>query len=145
MHESIALRATIEALLAEFAYLLDHGLADRAVALFTDDAVFASPAVTLRGAAEIVAGFQARARQTHVTRHLHSNLHLVVESSERAAATVVLTLYRSDAGLGAPRPFLIADCHDVYVLGADGRWRFAERAIVPVFVTQPRPAPQGER
>jgi len=148
MPEAIALRGAIESLLAELAYRLDHGLADQAVALFTDEAVFASPAVTLRGGAELAAGFQMRARQTHVTRHLHSNLRVMAEGADRASATVVLTVYRADGpDRGAPRPFLVADCQDVYQRGADGHWRFAARTITPVFVAQPRPTatPEGVR
>ncbi len=138
-------RNAIEALLAEFAYLLDHGQADQAVALFTDDAAFVSPLATLRGRAELSAGFAARARQPHVTRHVHTNLHLLVEGSDRARATVVLTLYRHDGpGPGPPRPFLVADCLDVYARGGDGCWRFAERTIVPVFVARAAPAPGAE-
>lgn len=149
MTESTApLRSVIEALLAEFAYLLDHGQADQAVALFTEGAAFVSPLATLRGRAELTAGFAARARQTHVTRHVHANLHLVAAGPDRARATVVLTLYRADGpGVGVPRPFLVADCLDVYERGTDGRWRFAERTIVPVFVAQAEaaaPASSGE-
>jgi ketosteroid isomerase-like protein len=148
IESTAALRSAIEALLAEFAYLLDHGQADQAVSLFTEGAAFVSPLATLRGRAELTAGFAARARQTHVTRHLHTNVRVEAEGSDRARATVVLTLYRADGpGMGVPRPFLVADCLDTYERGADGRWRFAERRIVPVFVARPEtaaPAPGGE-
>ncbi|MEW6269703.1 MAG: nuclear transport factor 2 family protein [Thermodesulfobacteriota bacterium] len=148
MIESAAsLRNAVEALLAELAYLLDHGQADQAVALFTEDAAFVSPLATLRGRAELTAGFAARAAQTHVTRHLHSNLRIAAEGADRARATVVLTVYRAEGpGPGLPRPFLVADCLDVYERGGDGCWRFAERTIVPIFVARreaPAPAASG--
>ncbi len=144
MIEPFAHRVAIEALLAELAYRLDHGHADEAGELFTDDATFATPMVTLRGAAELAAGFAMRARQTHVTRHVHSNLRLQFEDECRAVGTAVLTVYRDEtASGGATRPFLVADCHDVFARGADSRWRFAERTITPVFITQPRPIPES--
>ena len=135
MESTAILRGEIEQLLATFAYLLDHGRADEAVALFSEDGAFVSPLATLRGRAELTAGFGARARQTHVTRHLHANLYLRRESDDRARATVALTVYRtSGPQLASPRPFLVADCEDAYERGPDRVWRIAERAIVPVFV-----------
>ena len=143
MIEPLLHRVAIEALLSELAYRLDHGRADDAGELFTDDATFAAPVVTLRGAAELAAGFGMRARQTHVTRHVHSNLRLQLED-DRAVGTAVLTVYRDEiTGSAATRPFLVADCHDVYVLGADNRWRFAERTIAPVFFVAHVPPTQS--
>ena len=128
-------RSEIDQLLATFAYLLDHGRADEVAALFTEDGAFVSPLATLRGRAELTAGFGTRARQTHVTRHLHANLYLRPESDHRARGTVALTVYRAPGPqLAPPRPFLVADCEDAYERGPDHVWRIAERAIVPVFV-----------
>lgn len=132
-------RPVIEALIAEIAHALDHGRADVVPELFTEAGVFASPLVTLTGRAELVAGFGARARQTHVTRHVHTNLRLVADGPERLRGTTVLTVYRADGPEPGPaRPFMVGDCDDIYERGTDGRWRVAERRITPVFLSPPR-------
>jgi hypothetical protein len=54
-------RADIEALNIEYAWLLDHGHADRLDSLFTDDAVLQLPSGTFSGRAEIRAYAARRA------------------------------------------------------------------------------------
>jgi ketosteroid isomerase-like protein len=137
-------RDDIEALVAEIAWCLDHGQADRVPHLFTDAGVFASPLATLSGRAELVAGFGARARQTHTTRHVHANLRLVADGPERLRGTTILTVYRADGPEPGPaRPFMVGDCDDVYERGADGCWRVAERRIAPTFLSLPKPGGSG--
>jgi ketosteroid isomerase-like protein len=134
-------RDDIEALIAEIAHALDHGRADSVPELFTEAGVFASPLATLRGRAELVTGFGARARQTHVTRHLHTNLRLVAAGPDRLRGTSILTVYRAEGPEPGPaRPFMVGDCDDVYERGADGRWRVAERRIAPTFLSLPPPS-----
>lgn len=137
-------RDLIDALVSEIAWAIDHGRADLVPDLFTETGAFISPLATLTGRDELVAGFGARARQTHVTRHVHSNLRLVADGPERVRGTTILTVYRADGPEPGPaRPALVADCDDVYERGADGRWRVAERRIAPTFLSLPPPAPKG--
>lgn len=129
---------TLEALVAEVAWRLDHGAADRVAELFTETGAFVSPLATLTGRAELAAGFGMRARQSHTTRHVHSNLRCV-RDGDAVLGTSILTVYRHDGdGPGTPRPFLVGDCEDRFACDAGDTWRIAERRIVPVFLNLPR-------
>ena len=53
MTAAARLRAEIDAVLADWAYHLDHGELDELAELFTEDALFVTGALELRGRAEI--------------------------------------------------------------------------------------------
>jgi ketosteroid isomerase-like protein len=133
--EMAVLRAEIAALVDEFAYLVDHGRAEEVVDLLTEDAVFASSAGEDRGRAALSARFAARARAAdRTTRHVCANLRLEVLAPDRVRGTVGVAVYRHDgAGMGRPIPLSVGDWEDLYVRGADGRWRMAERRFVRAF------------
>ena len=150
MTAATLLRAEIDAVLADWAYHLDHGQLDELVELFTEDALFVTGAVELRGRVKIKNRYLERT-VVRSTRHTYSGLR--VSAIEGDQETVPAT-----AGDRAPRPvrvrawstwvnyaanaappvddvgvYLVADFDDVLTWCADERWRISERRIIPVF------------
>ncbi len=128
-------RQAIEQLVAEHAWLIDHGQADRVAALFTEDARLLGIGPDKIGQAAIRAWTAERAAMTgRRSRHVQSNLRLVAVSPNECRGTVVLTLYRHDGpGKADPAPLMVAEYDDTYRKGADDVWRFAERRLSVLF------------
>jgi hypothetical protein len=135
-----AVRAGIEALVVEFAWLVDHGRAAELPDLFTPDGVFLATGIELRGREALEARFSTRgARQDRTSRHVCTNLRIEMDGADRARGTVVLINYRHDGeGMGPPVPLLVGEWDDEYARGADGRWRFASRRLSRVFASEGR-------
>lgn len=137
MHDAIdsGMRQAIEQLVAEHAWLIDHGQADRVAALFTEDARLLGIGPDKVGQAAIQAWAAERAAMTgRRSRHVQSNLRLVAVSAVECRGTVVLTLYRHDGpGKAEPAPLMVAEYDDTYRKREDGVWRFAERRLSVLF------------
>jgi len=147
------LRAEIDAVLADWAWHLDHGDFAAVAGLFTEDALFVTGAVELRGRSAIENRYTER-EQVRTTRHTYSGLR--VSAADDGAPSGTGTVAGSGTGHGArparvralstwvnfavnrPAPvddvgvYLVADFHDVLTWCADERWRISERRIVPV-------------
>lgn len=144
MTDELAARTAIEALVAEFAWRIDHGEAARVPELFTPDGRFAVPGSAVVGVDQLVEAFVARENQKHTTRHVCTNLRLEMLAEDRARGSVLVTLYRNDGPLaGGVTPFAVNDYEDRYQRGDDGRWRFAERCVVPIFMVQAAEDPEA--
>ena len=138
------LRAEIDAVLAEWAWHLDHGDYDAVVELFTENALFITGAVELRGRPAIKNRYTERL-VVRSTRHTYSGLRVepVAEDSSAAAdGRPALVRVRStwvNFAVNAPAPaddvgvYLVADFDDVLTWCDDDRWRISERRITPVF------------
>jgi ketosteroid isomerase-like protein len=150
------LRAEIDAVLADWAYYLDHGQLDELAELFTEDALFVSGDLEFRGRVKIKNRYLERT-VVRSTRHTYSGLR--VSASEGVQETVPATATATaTAGDGTPRPvrvrawstwvnyaanaappvedvgvYVVADFDDVLTWCADERWRISERRIIPVF------------
>ncbi len=147
--QALLLRAEIDAVLADWAYHLDHGQLDELAGLFTEDALFITGGVELRGRVKIKNRYLERT-VARTTRHTYSGLRVSVIGADPGAVRV--------ADGGAARPvlvrawstwvnyaanaappvddvgvYLVADFHDVLTWCADERWRISERRIIPVF------------
>jgi len=152
------LRAEIDAVLADWAYYLDHGQLDELAELFTEDALFVSGDLEFRGRVKIKNRYLERT-VVRSTRHTYSGLRVSaiegVQESVPATATATAT---ATAGDGTTRPvlvrawstwvnyaanaappvedvgvYVVADFDDVLTWCADERWRISERRIIPVF------------
>jgi len=138
------LRAEIDAVLADWAWHLDHGDYAALVELFTENALFITGAVELRGRSAIKNRYTER-RVVRSTRHTYSGLRVepVAEDSSAAAdGRPALVRARStwvNFAVNAPAPaddvgvYLVADFDDVLTWCDDDRWRISERRIIPVF------------
>ena len=128
-------RQAIEHLLAEHAWLIDHGQAGGVAALYTEDARLFGIGPDKLGQAAIRAWAAEReAMAERRSRHVQSNLRLVAFSPEECRGTVVLTLYRHDGpGRADAAPLMVAEYDDTCRKCPDGAWRFAERRLSVLF------------
>ena len=146
---AVGLRAEIDAVLADWAYCLDHRRLDELAALFTEDALFVTGALELRGRAEIKNRYLERTA-ARTTRHTYSGLRVsavradreavsaAADGPARPAAVRAWSTWVNYAANAAPPVedvgvYLVADFDDVLTWCADGRWRLSERRIIPVF------------
>ena len=142
--EELLLRAMIDAVLADWAWHLDHGDYAAVAGLFTEDALFVTGAVELRGRSAIENRYTER-EQVRTTRHTYSGLRVsVAEEGYRTDTDDPPTQVRAQStwvnyAVNGPAPaddvgvYLVADFHDVLTWCADERYRISERRIVPVF------------
>ena len=140
--EALLLRAEIDAVLADWAWHLDHGDYAAVAGLFTADALFVTGAVELRGRSAIENRYTER-EQVRTTRHTYSGLRVSAAGAEpgpggrparaRALSTWVNYAVNGPAPVDDVGVYLVADFHDVLTWCHDDRWRISERRIVPVF------------
>jgi ketosteroid isomerase-like protein len=146
------LRAEIDAVLADWAWYLDHGDFDAVAALFTTDALFVTGAVELRGRAAIKNRYSERGL-ARTTRHTYSGLRVSPVAGDpgtdpgtdpstgadgrparvRARSTWVNFAVNAPAPVDDVGVYLVADFEDELTWCEDDRWRISERRIVPVF------------
>jgi len=142
--ETALLRALIDTVLADWAWHLDHGDYAAVAELFTEDALFVTGGVELRGRSAIEHRYTERER-VRTTRHTYSGLRVSVaeegydpDTAAPPARLRAVSTWVSYAA-GGPAPvdevgvYLVADFHDALTWCADERYRFSERRIVPVF------------
>jgi uncharacterized protein (TIGR02246 family) len=138
---AVLLRAEIDAVFADWAWYLDHGDYDAVAELFTEDALFVTGALELRGRSAIKNRYTERV-VVRSTRHTYSGLRVSAiagdADSGRPAAVRAYSTWVNFA-VNAPAPvddvgvYLVADFHDVLAWCDDDRWRISERRIIPVF------------
>ena len=128
-----------ERLTYRYCRFADCGEASRLAELFTEDGVFPTPDMTLRGRLEIARTFAAREALTDLqTLHLCTNIDVDVVDESFARGWVNLCLFRRwrDGGTTAPvpvtTPSLVATYEDTYAR-VDGRWLLATRTQRVVF------------
>ncbi len=128
-----------ERLVTRYCHLIDHGEAARVAELFTQDGVWKSAEVTMKGREELVAGFGARQANTaRMSRHVCNNLLVDVIDADHATGCVYLTLYRHDGKESRTvsplkGPVFVGEYRDRFERTDDG-WRFAHREIDVSFV-----------
>jgi ketosteroid isomerase-like protein len=129
----IRTRREIEAVLMEWSWLIDHGRAQEAAALYTQDAEQSIAGVTASGIEAIAQGLKRRAEMTgRTSRHVISNLRLAIAADATVDVTWILTLYRSDDANKPAKPILVGDVLDRFRKEATG-WKIRSRKVVPVF------------
>jgi hypothetical protein len=139
---AIVLRAEVDAVLADWAWYLDHGDYDAVAALFTENALFVTGAVELRGRTAIKNRYSERT-VARTTRHTYSGLRVSPAAGAPGAAggrpaRVQARSTWVNFAVNAPAPadevgvYLVADFEDELTWCEDDRWRISERRIVPV-------------
>jgi len=142
--EQLLLRLEIDALNAEFAYLIDHDQSDRVAELFTEDGVYGrSTGQRSAGRDAIRQSYQRRKDHgVRTARHIFSNLRLTPIADGLVSGTCILTLFAKDGPPPHPAdPLVIADYDDIYERCADGRWRFKQRIITWIFAREGAASP----
>jgi len=142
--EVALLRVLVDVVLADWAWHLDHGDYAAVAGLFTEDALFVTGGVELRGRSAIEHRYTERER-VRTTRHTYSGLRVSVAEEDystdsaappakvRAQSTWVSYAVNGPAPVDDAGVYLVADFHDVLTWCADERYRISERRIVPVF------------
>jgi SnoaL-like protein len=137
--ETLLAERDCERLTYRYCRFADCGEASRLAELFTEDGVFSTPDMTLRGRLEIARTFAKREVLTDLqTLHLCTNIEVEVLDELFARGCVNLCLFRRwrDAGTTAPvpvtTPSLVAAYEDTYER-VDGRWLLATRNQRVVF------------
>jgi hypothetical protein len=142
--ETALLRTLIDVVLADWAWHLDHGDYAAVAELFTEDALFVTGAVELRGRSAIEHRYTERG-QVRTTRHTYSGLRVSVADEDyrtatdappdqvRAQSTWVSYAVNGPAPVDDVGVYLVADFHDVLTWCPDERYRISERRILPVF------------
>ena len=139
---AILLRAEVDAVLADWAWYLDHGDYDAVAALFTENALFVTGAVELRGRTAIKNRYTERT-VARTTRHTYSGLRVSPAAGAPSAADGRPSRVRAcstwvNFAVNAPAPadeagvYLVADFEDELTWCEDDRWRISERRIIPV-------------
>jgi len=139
------LRVEIDAVLADWAWHLDHGDYDALAALFTPDALLVTGGAELRGRAAIKSRYTERTG-ARTTRHLYSGLRVGPADGEpergtgaagrpdrvRARSTWVNYAVNAPAPADDAGVYLVADFDDLLTWCDDDRWRISRRRIIPV-------------
>jgi hypothetical protein len=134
--ELALIRCEIEALNAEFAYLIDHDQSERVPDLFTETGSYGrNTGERSTGRAALMEAYAQRAaRGTRTARHVFTNLRLVPETVDRIRGTVLLILFAEDGPPPHPAEInLVSEYEDIYERGADGVWRYAARTVTRLF------------
>ena len=134
--DRLNVRAELEALNVELWYRVDHQGGEGVAELFTEDGIYSVPGGRNVGRAAIAESYLRRAaRGPRLSRHVHSNLRVTIESADRARGVSVLTLWARDgeAPMALVLPVSVSDVVDDYVRGEDGTWRIAHRHITAAF------------
>lgn len=128
----------IQALVTEFAHLIDRGLQHQVADLFAVDGWYGREnGARSVGHAAIKASYARRASESpeRVARHLFCNLRILFDGADRATGTSTLLLIAGDGPTPLPLTFsLVQDYLDTYAR-IDGAWRFASRETRRLFTS----------
>ena len=135
--EALLARVEIDALIAEFAHLIDHNQSEKVADLFTEDGWYGresgARSVGRDAIRKAYAGRAGRGERT--ARHIFTNLRLTVHSDDEAEGSCILLLFAADGAPPLPaEPMLVQDYLDRY-RKVGGRWLFASRQTRQLFVS----------
>ncbi|KQU07151.1 hypothetical protein ASG56_06315 [Rhodococcus sp. Leaf7] len=131
------IRSEIDALVAEFAYRIDHEGGHTVHELFTADGTYDLSGWAITGHEQIKRFYDDRRNSgPRTSRHLFTGLRLdPTFTAETVTGNCVLTLH-AHAGV-APLPLdpvMIADYADTYRRDGNGQWLFHHRRVTPIFL-----------
>ncbi|MBV7486845.1 nuclear transport factor 2 family protein [Bordetella sp. BOR01] len=132
----VSTRVQLEALNAEFAWLIDRGDSSLVAELFTEDGVYErSTGQASRGRAELRLAYAGRAAAgPRTSRHIYTNFRFEAMDERRVRGSCILTLFAENGEPPLPaEPLLVADYDDEYLLDKDGQWRFLSRRVTWIF------------
>lgn len=122
-------RLAINALVTEYAWLLDHRRWHEVADLCTEDVVLSIRGREIVGKAGLSDWADARAaKQSRRTQHQMTLSRVEAAGPDRAAGTAALVLHLARAG-GGSYVDLVGEYQDEYVRTASG-WRFRRRRLV---------------
>jgi hypothetical protein len=124
-------RGSIEALLSEFYWRLDHKGAGSVAELFVEGGTLETPRGTVTGRVRISQWFINRTPEgERVTRHGWSNLRLSAGSTDRVTVEAhVRTVAIPSSSHGQPIELMFGDTIDVVVKNPRSGWLFESRRL----------------
>ncbi|MGD0505666.1 MAG: nuclear transport factor 2 family protein [Steroidobacteraceae bacterium] len=124
-------RASIEALLSEFYWRLDHKGAGSVAELFAEGGTLVTPRGTVTGRDHISQWFINRTTEgERITRHGWSNLRLSAAGTGRVAVEAhVRTIATASSSRGQPIEVMFGDTIDVVVNNPRSGWLFESRRL----------------
>lgn len=132
-----AIRSDIDALVAEFAYRIDHQDGHKVHELFTADGTYDLSGWAMTGHEQIKRFYDDRRNSgPRTSRHIFTGLRLAPAFSRDALTGICVLTLHAHAGV-APLPLdpvMIADYADTYRRSDDGRWLFHRRTVTPLFL-----------
>lgn len=139
-------RSDIEDLIYEHAWLIDHHQSNRLADLYIETGRLTGISLNHVGREAIAQYGASRAKLTdRIARHVCSNLRLRQLGPDRVQGQLMIMLFRHDGPGGLPDPVALADAQDIYVKGADGKWRFEERRLELVFEAEAHKQPAAKK
>ncbi len=130
-----ALRAELEALIAEHAYRLDMNCSENLAELYTEDGSLIAPNFACEGP-EAINGYgrDRAAAKIRRVRHVCTNFRFWEDGPDQVRGLCFILLFRSNGSdLSPAEPIALADAHDIYRRCPDGVWRIKERRVVLSF------------
>jgi 3-phenylpropionate/cinnamic acid dioxygenase small subunit len=128
----IADRLAIEALVTEYAWLLDHRRWQDVASLCTDDAVLKIRGREIVGQDGLAEWADYRAQKgSRRTQHQMSLLRLEAVDHDVVRGTAALVLHVAKTGGSGTYVDLVGEYKDEYVRTPDG-WRFRRRTLAPI-------------
>jgi hypothetical protein len=137
--DAAAAAVELEQLAMDYWRDIDFNDARKLHDFYTEDCSFAAGENTYRGRDGIKAFYEiARAAKVGMTtRHVMSNLHVVVHDNDRATLAFIIMSFRGAGKLpitGLQGPALVSDGRMECRRAADGTWRIASFSGTPVFM-----------
>jgi 3-phenylpropionate/cinnamic acid dioxygenase small subunit len=125
-------RLAIQALVTEYAWLLDHRCWDDVPTLMTDDVVLKIRGREIVGRDGVLDWAEARAqKKSRRTQHQMTLLRLEPVDADLVKGTAALVLHVAKTGGSDTYVDLVGEYQDEYVRTPDG-WRFRRRTLVPI-------------
>lgn len=123
-------RTSIEALLSEFYWRLDHPGAGSVADLFVDAGTLVTPRGTVTGRVAIARWFTQRTTEgERITRHGWSNLRLSAAEAGRVTAHAHVRTIASSGSHGQPIEIMFGDTTDLVVKSPRTGWLFESRRL----------------
>jgi ketosteroid isomerase-like protein len=136
--DRLLIRVAVEAVIVEYTYWHDRQDEARVAELLAEDLVVTDHRGRSVPGRQGVLERLARRPPGRLVRHATSNIRVVVIDADHAEATRLMVYYVSEAGAeGSTLPQAMADYHEGFVRGADGRWRIRSRSVVHLYGAAP--------
>ena len=132
--EIISIERACHRLILDFAFFSDRREYESLAALFAEQGSMTRPSGDMLAGREAIVQSYRSKPATRITRHICSNIHITVESSDRARGITYAIVYSADSnqlpdghlGIRSDSRQLVGEFEDEFTNTPDG-WRFASR------------------
>jgi SnoaL-like domain len=126
-------RQELTDLIVEFAWRVDHRVANSVHELVTDDVEMTLTNATMRGKPDVVDWGSRRDSVARTTSHLMMNLRFKALDADRVEVDSSSIIFRHDGlGIGKAVPWAVTEYHDL-IVRQGGKWKFRSRVSNDIF------------